>query len=390
MGMAALSSLPDFAGIVFRHGMMTTFDNGWSPYFKYLSGQLPEFERFRSQMRALGIGVETAINARQSAVDDFMDVYRPQSRFERVMHDVNDKFFVANLLAPLTDAQKLIASHVIVSEIIRATKAASEGKATKAQLGNLAESGIDPQMAYRIWTQFQQGGEVTNGVYLPNTADWTDHAAAQALNGAVGREVDIAVVTPGQEKSLWLSQPVIGILGQFKGYTASATERILIANLQRRDANVLSGLILSIGLGMMSYKINSLFGGQPTSDRPQDWIKEGISRGGVLGWFEEGNALASKMTRGSVDIYRTIGADKQLSRFASRSTLDMLLGPTAGKITGLAQVTGATASLDWGESDTRAVRRLIAFQNLFYVRGLLNQVEDGVNGAFGIETTPRP
>jgi len=48
--------------------------------------------------------------------------------------------------------------------------------------------------------------------------------------------------------------------------------RILISNLQRRDAQVLQGLIFSMGLGMLSYKLNSLTGGQPTSDKPQDWV----------------------------------------------------------------------------------------------------------------------
>jgi hypothetical protein len=47
-------------------------------------------------------------------------------------------------------------------------------------------------------------------------------------------------------------------------------------------------------------------------------------------------------------------------------------------------VTGAAASRDWTASDSTAVRRLTAFQNLFYLRGLFNQVEQGANSAFGI------
>jgi hypothetical protein len=94
---------------------------------------------------------------------------------------------------------------------------------------------------------------------------------------------------------------------------------------------------------MVSYKLNSVLGGQPTATSPQDWIKEAMSRGSVLGWFEEGNALASKMTRGRVDMYRLIGTDKPLSRYAGRSVLDQMLGPTAGKVEALAQVTGAAA-----------------------------------------------
>jgi hypothetical protein len=372
------------AGAVFRFGLTNTLRDGWAPFFSNLSKPSDEWLKFKGQMRAIGIGVDVATNARQHAFDDMMDVYQPQSRFERTLQNVTDKFFIANMLAPLTDAQKTIAAHVAVSEILRASRAVADGKASKRVIGNLAESGIDAQMATRIAEQFRGGGEVIDGVHLPNTAQWTDRAAADALNGAVAREVDIAVITPGQEKPLWMSHPVLSLLGQFKSFTAAATERILIANLQRRDANALSGVVASIGLGMLSYKINSLLGGQKTSDRPQDWIKEGINKGGLLGWFEEGNALASKMTRGGVDMYRMIGADKPLSRYANRSTLDMFLGPTAGKIQALSQATGAAASGEWTESDTKAVRKLTAFQNLFWLRNALNEVEKGVNGAFGI------
>ncbi|HWL06447.1 MAG TPA: hypothetical protein VNQ99_16190 [Xanthobacteraceae bacterium] len=390
MGVAAVTSINDMAGIVFRYGLSSALEKGWKVYLTQIARGTEPGVRFKKQMRALGIGAETALATRQHAFDDITDVYRPGSRFERTLHAASDKFFILNLQAPLTDVTKLVASHVVVSEMLDASIAVATGKATRKQIANLAESGIDGQMATRIAEQYAKGGAEIDGVRLPNTADWTDQQAAQALNGAIAREVDIAVTTPGQEKSNWLSQPVLGVLGQFKSFTASSTERIMIANLQRRDAQTLQGLIISIGLGMMSYKLNSMTGGQPTSDRPQDWVKEGITRSGVLGWFEEGNALASKATRGGVDIYRLIGADKPASRFVSRSAADMLLGPTWGKIQSLPGLTGAAASGDWSESDTRALRRLIALQNLFYVRGLFNEVERGANGMFGVEMRLRP
>jgi hypothetical protein len=385
MGVSAISSLPDMAGAIFRWGIGSVLTDGWTPFLRGLTGKSEAFTKFKSQMRAIGIGAETAINARQHAMDDVMEAYRPQSPVERGLQWASDKFFIANLQAPQTDAFKTIAAHVAVSEILKASQAAATGKASKKQLANLIESGIDANMATKIAAEFGRAGEVIDGVRLPNTADWTDRAAADALNAAVARETDIAVVTPGQEKPLWMSKPVVSVFGQFKAFTASANERILIAGLQRRDAATLQGLVFSAGLGMLSYKLNSVFGGVETSDRPQDWFKEGISRGGVLGWIEEGNALASKVTRGSVDVYRAIGADKPASRFVSRSALDMLLGPTAGKVKDAFQVGGSAATADWQESDTRALRRLMATQNLFYLRGLFNMVEEGANRRLGIQ-----
>lgn len=385
-GSFALTSLVDMAGSVFRYGLGTVMQDAWMPFLRSLTGGGDEWKQAARQYKAMGIANEVALATRSRAITDITDLYRPQSRVERGLQWAADKYMVANLLAPWTDWGKINASIVAGNEILRASKAVAAGKATKKQIAQLAESGIPDWLASRIWTEFsaEGAGEVVNGVHLPNTDRWKSSQARQAFEGAVGREADIAIITPGQEKSLWMSDPVLSVFGQFKSFMAASTQRLLIANLQRADAQVLQGLIFSIGMGMLSYRLNAMAGGTPVSDRPQDWIKEGISRSGVLGWFEEGNAMASKMTRGGVDVYRLIGADKPLSRYASRSALDSILGPTAGKIGSVLQVSGAATTGDWTQADTKALRRLIASQNLFYIRGLWDQVEAGFNQALGV------
>jgi hypothetical protein len=391
MGSAALSSLADMAGTALRHGLTSTFSDAWSPFFSFMTRQSDAWAEGGRQYRAMGIVVESVLASRHHALTDTLDTYHPQSRVERTMQWATGKFQFANMLGPWTDFAKINASLVAGSEVLRATKAAAEGTATARQMRTLGESGIEPHMADRIHQAFATGGEVRDGVHLPNTSDWTDLEARRVFEGAVARDVDIAVVTPGQEKPLWMSHPILSVLGQFKSFTAAATERVLISNLQRRDAQVLQGMIFSMGLGMLSYKLNSLTGGSPTSDKPADWIKESISRGNLLGWFEEANALASKTTRGGVDIYRAIGADKPLTRYASRSAMDQILGPTAGKIGGILSVASAASKpSEWNEADSKALRRLVAGQNLVWLRGALNQVEAGANNAFGIPMKAKP
>ncbi len=395
MGMATISSLPDLAGPVFRHGLGAVFSDAWAPFLRFMTSTGDEragsvWKEAGRQYRAMGIATETMLASRAHELADIEAAYRPQSRVERTLQWGADKFQILNGMALWTDWAKINASMVAGSEILRATEAVAKGKATKKQLTALAESNIDLSTADRIWRAFETGGEVRDGVHLPNTADWADMQARTAFEGAVAREADIAVITPGQEKPGWMSDPILSIFGQFKSFTAAATQRILIANLQRHDANVLSGLMVSMGLGMMSYKINSLFGGVPTSDRPQDWIKEGIARGGVLGWLEEGNSITSKLTRGGLDIHRVYGADKPLSRFVALGAFDQILGPTAGKIKDAIKATSAGASGEWTHGDTTALRRLTVGQNLFWLRGLFNQVEAGANNAFGIEPKPAP
>lgn len=385
MGMAAISSLPDIAGSVMRWGMGSTFRDAWAPFMSaMLRGDLELPREALRQFRAMGVAMESVSAQRHRALTDIMDGYKPQSRLERTLQWGADKFQFVNMLGPWTDLAKTINATVASAEIFRAVEAMTKGTATAKQVRALAANNIDAQLAERIAKQYAETGGVVDGVNLPNSADWTDRSAREAFEGAIAREVNIGVVTPGQEKPLWLSHPVYNILGQFKSFTAAATERILIANLQRHDAQVMQGVVLSMGLGMLSYKVNSVLGGQPVSDRPQDWVKEAISRGNLMGWFEEGNAMSSKMTRGGLDIYRLIGADKPLSRYAGRSVLDQMLGPTAGKIEALSKVTGAVGAMDWNASDSSALRKLTAFQNVFWLRNMFNAVEAGANNAFNI------
>lgn len=392
MGGAAVSSLSDAAGAVFRHGFGTVLRDAWAPLAAHLAQGLPKegaMAQARQQYRAMGIAAEMALGQRHQSFDEIGNVYRPGSRLERALSWGADRFQMLNLLAPWTDMQKTMAAVVSGNEVLRAAKAAAEGKATGRQVKNLAAAGIDQQMAGTIWREFAASGEIVDGVHLPNTGEWASREARDAFEAAVAREVDIAVITPGQEKPLWMSDPILATFGQFKAFTAAATERLLIANLQRHDLQSLQGVILSVALGTLSYRAYTLATGQETSDRPQDWIKEGISRAGLLGWLEEGNALAAKATRGSVDIYRAIGADKPLSKFASRSVLGQLLGPTAGRIEALTQVTGAAASGEWSAADSRRLRSFIALQNLFYLRRGLDAVEAGVNERLGIPALPQ-
>jgi hypothetical protein len=389
MGVAAISSLPDLAGPVARYGLNTVFRDAWAPFVRSLmSGGELNREAFR-QFRAMGIVVESEIAARHHSLTDTLDSFHPHSRVERTLQVGADRFQFINALGPYTDLGKLITSTVASQEIFRAAEAATAGTATFRQLRQLAESNINNDMAARIAKEYRATGAVVDGVHLPNTGQWTDQEARRVFEGALGREADIAIVTPGQEKPLWMSDPILSVLGQFKSFQAAATQRILIANLQRHDAQVLQGFMFSIALGALSYKANSLLGGQPTSENPADWVKEALSRGNAFGWIEEGNAMSSKLTRGQLDMYRMLGSKKELSRYAGRSVMDEVLGPTAGKVEKLQQVIGAGLSRDWKESDTHAVHQITAYGNVFWLRNILNEVEKGANNAFGIPMRDR-
>jgi hypothetical protein len=158
----------------------------------------------------------------------------------------------------------------------------------------------------------------------------------------------------------------------------------MVANLQRADGHALQGLIASIGFGAMAYFVHGVATGQPLSDRPSDWMKESLSRGNVFGWLDEANTLTSKMTRGRVDMYRALGADKPLSRNAASNAVENLMGPTFGKLVNLSKVTGAAATGDLTAGDINAMRRTIGYQNLWIWNRALTAAEKSLGNSLGV------
>jgi hypothetical protein len=382
-----LAQIADFAGVVYRYGLTSAFNDAWVPFFRRL-GKLKDggLRGMAGEWQAVGVGAESMLQTRMMDAMDMGDIYQHKTPFQRTLRMAGSGTAVLSGITLMTDIQKVAMASAASNNILRWTKAVANGKASDDMITKLAAGGIDPETASRIWQNFEaNGGNVVDGAMMPNLADWSDKTAARRFQAAVLRDVEIGVMTPGQEKPLFLSSPLISLFGQFKTFIAAANTRILLANLQRRDANALSGLVAHVTFGMMTYAAYTLARGGEFHERPQDWIKEGFDRSGALGWFGELNNIAAKATGGQSDIYRLIGADKPLSRYMSRGLVGNLLGPTYGLATDASQLTYATATGEWTESDTDKLRRLIPFQNLFYLRQLFDEVERNGNATFGIE-----
>lgn len=379
MGGVVLSSVPDIAGAIFHYGFTRAFRHQFNPLMRLFgSKEMKDLAKAsRQELRAFGIGVETILQARNSAISDVFDMYAPTSRFERGLDKASNAFFIANMLSPWTDAMQRIAGTTAMDQFSRAVEASARGKATKAQMRKLAEAGIDSTMAGRIWKELstEGGSNVIDGVRLSNSGAWNDTAARDAWEGAIARDVDMMVINPGQEKSLWPSRnPVVALLLQYKTFVMAATERVLFRGLQARDAQVLQGFIAMTALGMVGEYAYSLSSGRDAPKTTGDWIKAGMSRSGALGWIEEANAIGSKWTGGTTDIYQAVGATAQGSRYQSREKLGILLGPTANKLEGVIRAGANAINSEWGDADTRRIRRLVAGQNLFYLRRLFDQI----------------
>lgn len=381
LGGMTLSAIPDLAKPVYRYGLVSVMGDGFIPMMR-------NFKRFRlgaDELKDAGTGLDMVLDSRTMAIADIMDDYGRGSPFERGIMSLSNRFGVVSLMAPWNAAMKQFTGIVAMNKIIKATQEVAKGTASKEMLGKLGSAGISRDLAGRIAAQFAEHGTSEGGIRLANTAGWTDRQAIEALRAALVREVDMVVVTPGQDKPLWMSKEWGKVVGQFKSFGVSSVQKTLFSGLQQRDAAAFNGTMLMLALGSLTYYVKEKNAGREISDDPSVWAANAVDRSGLLGWLMDANNIAEKFTRGKVGLSMLTG--EQISRYASRNVTGAFLGPTADAVQDIFQVSGATFAGDLSESDVHRARYMLPFQNIFYTRWLFDQIEAGFNDALNIETT---
>lgn len=367
MGGATLSSIADLGRSTMVHGVNRVFSQGVVPMLK----NWKQFKLSANEAKLAGAALDSVLHNRSMGLADIFDDYGRLSRFERGLQAATSKFGMFSLLDPWTAAGKQFASVITQTRMLQAIT----GSTTKAEVERLAMLGIDAPMAKKIRAQFEAHGTDDDGVLWANTAAWTDAEAVTIYRAALVKEVDATIVQPGiGDKPLWMSTTLGSVVGQFRSFSMASTQRVALAGLQQRDAAFLNGSMLSVALGMLSYKVTSEIAGRNTADVDSPtgisrWIGEGFDRSGLLGSLSDVMAIGAK----------TFGVGWSGSRYSGRGDVDLFLGPTSGLVRDAFTVTAAYRNGTLSEPETKAARRLVPFQNLFYVRWLFDQAEQGLS-----------
>jgi hypothetical protein len=366
------ASFSDVGKIVMAEGLFNTLRYGFAPLVK-------NFKNFRlaaKEAKELGIGIDVLMGSNRAKVLAEIDNYgRGDTLVERALQSGADRFGRINLMDYWTASTKQLHAVVLQNRVISQLK---KGRIPK----DLKHLGIDDADAKGIMGELARHGESVPGAELANIKDWDNANLANLWAEAMRKESDRVVVMPGQEKPLLMSKQYGQVFFQFKSFMYSATHKILIGGLQGRDAHALQGVISMVAMGALSYYVKETTAGREISDDPRVWIDEGIDRSGLLGVLGEVENSIEKLSGGNVGIRSMIGVDTPSSRYAARSWLSTAVGPTYGSfLNTVAEVTNATTGEEgWQEADTRALRRLLPYQNLFYLRGLIDEGEEGING----------
>jgi len=392
LGGMTLSAIPDVGGIVFSHGMARVFGDGLVPLMRNWQGARIAM----TEVKMAGTALDMVLDSRAMAIADVMDEFGRHSKFERAVSSAARNFGVVSLQAPWNAAMKQFAGLITMTRMLRAVERIAAGKGTAKEVERLASAGISQANARRIAEQFAKHGKKGGGVWFANTAEWDagSRPAIEAFRAALVRDVDRIIITPGQDRPLWMSTELGRLVGQFKSFAIAAMQRVVIAGLQQgfitRDMATLSGIAMMTALGGLSGILKAKVAGQPMPDlsdnkKKLQFLVEAIDRSGLTGWLMDVNAMTEKLTRGAVGLSAITG--KPVSRFAQRNIASTLFGPTAGTIQEFARVVGAAGAGEWNQSDSRAMRRLIPYNNIFYLRQLFDEAEQGINDFLGV---PKP
>lgn len=384
LGGMTISALPDVGSVVMQHGFMRVFGDGLAP----MVANFKKFSLARDEVKMAGEALDMVLDQRAMAMADIMDDYGRFSKFERGLGAMTQKFGIVSLMAPWNAAMKQFAGVIGQTRSLEAIeRIMAGGKISQGELTRLAHFGIGPEMAQRIGKEFAEHGETVGSLKWANTDKWTDAEARTIYRASIANEVNKVIVTPGQEKPLWMSTEMGKIIGQFKSFNLSGMQRITMTGLQKRDMASLQGAVTMIGLGSLVYGIKADH--DKLSDDPAVWVKEGLDRSGLTGWLFDVNNIVEKFTGGAVGASRLVNGP-MASRYASRGVLASVLGPSAGLIEDVAGIVAAgTRDLtgapgQWKESDSHAVRRMVPLQNLLGWKYLFDAAERGANEAFGV------
>lgn len=380
MGGVTLSSIPDTARTMMANG----FGNFAGVALETFTKGLSSIKGAADEVKLSGAGWELVNDTRTMAMADLLDDFGRHSKFERGLNAARNNFGQLSLMAPWNHVQKTTAGLTIQNRILRGSKALKAGKITPKEAEYMASLGISKDDALAIADQFGkhgQDGRVANA----NTSAWEDPRLADVFHDAMRKEINRIIVTPGQEKPLFTSGPVGSMIFQFQSYNFAATQRVALAMAQgmaTRDAHAFMMFFTQISLGMVvaAVKMHEYGRQEELADwEARRWLAEGIDRSGVLGALTYINLMAERLPVANRFALSSLAGDERLSRYQTRGALGTFFGPTVGfaedafVAANALDQRGRPGGITSGER--AAMRRLLPYQNLFYLRWLFDEME---------------
>ncbi|MGJ7330310.1 hypothetical protein [Morganella morganii] len=372
LGGMTISSLPDMARPIMQHGLRSAL----KPLGKMMT-DISKMRIAKADLREMGIGLEYALSSRSKVIADLNDPYSRRSFLERGLEWSSQKFGNFTLMNQYTDTMKMWSGLITQSKVLNAANAVAGGKKlSKKEITKLAHIGIDESMLRRIADQYSLHGEDLDGLLTGHSHLWDDRVVREAFQSAILKDVRTTVITPGiGDTPLMMSSELGKIVMQFKTFFFATHNRALVSGIQSGDASFYYGALLQVGLGSLVYVLKSMMAGREINTDPANLVKEGLDWSGMMGWLGEPNNALENLSGGTYGMSAMFGGPPA-SRYQSRNGIGALLGPTFDLGGDIKNITAGVLNGEFDDREVRSVRKLLPFQNLFYLAPLLNQVEE--------------
>lgn len=392
MGMVAVSSIPDIARTVMKFGPVRAYQAGLKPLF----AGFKEMKLSAREAQFAGTALDPILHTRMYELMDLADNFAARTRGEQALEFMTSKmgivsgfdywnFWMKSLAGVITNAE-------ILDNIATVIDKTHKGLRTPKQASDyLATVNIDGAAAHDIWRLVNEagGGGKVNGVWMPATDEWKDAGVKLGMSpqrvaeltriyrGAMVREIDTTIVTPGVERPLWMDKTLTGkLLGQFRSFTFSSTQHTLMAGLQEKDARFALGTAMSLALGGLSYYLWTL-SAQEEGERDHSWEKfvdEAIDRSGALGVISEVRSMGSTIPW--MNDYLMLSGERTTRR-GGEGTVGTILGPSIDLAESIA---GLMNQLDSPtEGTANQARKLMPFNNVWYLRRVFDKLVEGMD-----------
>lgn len=372
LGGMTISSLPDMARPIMQHGLRSAL----KPLGKMMT-DISKMRIAKADLREMGIGLEYALSSRSKVIADLNDPYSRRSFLERGLEWSSQKFGNFTLMNQYTDTMKMWSGLITQSKVLNAANAVAGGKKlSKKEITKLAHIGIDESMLHRIAYQYSRHGEDLDGLLTGHSHLWDDRIVREAFQSAILKDVRTTVITPGiGDTPLMMSSELGKIVMQFKTFFFATHNRALVSGIQSGDASFYYGALLQVGMGSLVYVLKSMMAGREINTDPANLVKEGLDWSGMMGWLGEPNNVLENLSGGTYGMSAMFGGPPA-SRYQSRNGIGALLGPTFDLGGDIKNITAGVLNGEFDDREVRSIRKLLPFQNLFYLAPLLNQVED--------------
>ena len=375
------AAIPDVARTVMTSGIKRGFKTQFEMFSDFLDGGTI-FKMGKKEAQSFGEAVDMVTGQRAMLFADVGDMFGLASKLESGIGKASAfNFMYVNLMSRWTEMAKSMASVTIGSRIIEDSIRWTKGSLPDKWKTALSSSGIDQDMARRISNMFEKHGEKTKHNFMANTAKWEDEAAVDAFGAALNKDINLTIVTPGLgDTPLWMSTELGSTFAQFKKFAISATQRMLMRGMQEKDLDFMFGSILLMGSGMLIDKIYTefRFGRDYSKQSLTTKLLNAFDRSGLAGIYTDINKAIETLTDNRIGIGPAVGESKPFGS-SNRWKAGTIFGPTGGQIYNIFDILYDVGGNQYNHHTAKNVRRLIPFQNVWYLDWLFDDIQKGLH-----------